>query len=57
MAVPEYWKRRHLEALRNSANTSSAQLRDVYLTVAEHCRSLEQLSARVPSRSSRRCGW
>ena len=38
----EYWSGRRNEALKKSRTAASADLRDMYLRVAEHCQSLEE---------------
>lgn len=38
----EHWSNRRQAAVENSRKAPSAELRDVFLRVAEHCRSLEE---------------
>lgn len=39
--MSEYWLERRHKALTDSRNAPTAELRDMYLRVAESCRSLE----------------
>jgi hypothetical protein len=47
-----YWSSRRRHALANSRERSQPELREIYLRVAEHYRSLEQLCSTVPAISS-----
>lgn len=47
----EYWSGRRHQAVESSRNAASAEMRDLYLSVAEHFRSLEEWCS-VPRRGA-----